>query len=132
MSVNKVILLGNVSSDVKTKEFSDGGKIASFGFATNDRAYKLKDGTEIPEKVEFHNVVLKNGLAGVAEKYIKKGDKLYLEGKICTRIYESNGVKNYMTEIIVSVMEMLSSKKSDETQQPQHQQFVEQPNDLPF
>ena len=114
MSVNKIILLGNVGKDPEVKEFSDGGKVANFSLATTERAFKLQNGTEIPEKTEWHNLTVKGGLAKVAEQYVKKGTKLYVEGKIRTRSYETNGEKRYITEIHVSEFEMLGGSQSSE------------------
>ena len=112
MSVNKVTLLGNVCHEPKIKAFDNGGKVAQFSLATNKRAFKTKDGREIPEQTEFHNIVInKKGLAEVAEKYVKKGDKLYIEGELRTRKYaDANGAERYITEVYVNEMEMLSSK----------------------
>ena len=114
MSVNRVILLGNVGKDPEVKEFSDGGKVANFSLATTERAFKLQNGTEIPEKTEWHNLTVKGGLAKVAEQYVKRGTKLYVEGKIRTRSYETNGEKRYITEIHVSEFEMLGGNQSSE------------------
>lgn len=113
MSVNKVTLLGNCCADPKVTVFPDGGKVAQLTLATNKRAYKTKDGRDVPEKAEFHNIVLqRTNLAEVAEKYVKKGDKLYLEGELRTRKYtDSNGIDRYVTEIYVDVMELLSARK---------------------
>lgn len=136
MSINKVTLLGNVCQDPKINTFDNGGKVAQFSLATNKRAFKTKEGKEIPERVEYHNIVINvTGLADVAEKYIKKGDKLYLEGELRTRSYDdSNGVKRYVTEIYVSVMEMLTPKK-DGNNGSQQQPIAPPPqnnDDCPF
>ena len=117
MSVNKVILLGNVGKDPDVKRFDNGGIIASFSIATTDRSYKLNSGIEVPERTEWHNIVMSNKLAEIAEKYVHKGDKLYVEGKIRTRSYDDQkGIKRYLTEIYVDSMQMLSCKS--ESQQP--------------
>ena len=114
MSVNKVILMGHVGKDPEVTVFENGGVVAQFTFATTDRAFKNKNGDEIPERTEWHNIVLQNGLAKVAEQYVKKGDKLYIEGKLRTRNYDdSNGVKRYITEVYGTNMEMLTPKKDD-------------------
>ena len=118
MSVNKIILLGNVGKDPEVKEFSDGGKVANFSLATTERAFKLQNGTEIPEKTEWHNLTVKGGLAKVAEQYVKKGTKLYVEGKIRTRSYETNGEKRYITEVHVSELEMLGGNQRSEAAAP--------------
>lgn len=114
MSVNKVILMGHVGKDPEVTVFENGGTVAQFTLATTDRAFKNKNGDEIPERTEWHNIVLQNGLAKVAEQYVKKGDKLYIEGKLRTRNYDdSNGVKRYITEVYGTNMEMLTPKKDD-------------------
>lgn len=118
MSVNKVILMGNVGKDPKYKDFDNGSSVAQFMLATTDRAFKTANGTEVPERTEWHNIVLQNGLAKIAKEYVKKGDKLYIEGKIRTRSYEdNNGVKRYVTEVYGYNMEMLSPKKNGQTTQ---------------
>lgn len=133
MSVNKSILIGNVGK-VETKVF-EWGKVTTLSLATTDKGYKTKDGKDIPDKTEWHNVVLTNSLAEVAEKYVSVGDKLYIEGKIRYRGYDSNGATKYITEIIGQSMEMLTPKvKQAEQAPPQQTQEVqgEQDNDLPF
>lgn len=111
MAVNKVILLGNVGKDPEVRYLDTGVAVANLTLATTERGYKLKNGTEVPERTEWHNIVLWRGLAETAEKYVHKGDKLYIEGKIRTRNYDDqNGVKRYVTEIFADAMEMLSPK----------------------
>ena len=113
MSVNKVILIGNVGKDPEVRYLDSGVAVATFPLATSDRAYTLANGTQVPERTEWHNIVLWRGLAETAEKYVHKGDKLYLEGKIRTRSYDDQaGVKRYVTEIFVESMEMLSPKST--------------------
>lgn len=123
MSVNKVTLLGNVGKDPEVKYLDSGVALATFSLATTDRAYTMSNGTQVPERTEWHNLVLWRGLAEVAEKFVHKGDKLYVEGKIRTRSYEDKeGVKRYTTEIFVENMEMLSAKGASAPQatQPTH------------
>lgn len=143
MSVNKVILLGNVCEDPRIKVFNNGGKVAQFTLATNSRAYKAKDGKEIPEKAEFHNVVISaSGLVNVAEQYIKRGHKVYIEGELRNRTYEDgDGVKRFITEVIAHTMELLTPKAESKTaEQPQNGTYKPQPKreaepgdyDLPF
>lgn len=118
MSVNKVILMGNVGKDPEYKDLDNGGSVAKFTLATTDRAFQTANGTEVPERTEWHNIVLQNGLAKIAKEYVKKGNKLYIEGKIRTRSYEdNNGVKRYVTEVYGYNMEMLSPKKDGQTTQ---------------
>ena len=111
MSVNKVILIGNVGRDPEVRYLDSGIAVASLPLATTDRAYTLANGTQVPERTDWHNLVLWRGLAETAEKYVHKGDKLYVEGKIRTRSYDDQtGAKRYVTEIFVDSMEMLSPR----------------------
>ncbi|WP_291581633.1 single-stranded DNA-binding protein [Bacteroides sp.] len=113
MSVNKVILLGNVGKDPEVRYLDTGIAVATFPLATTDRAYTLANGTQVPERTEWHNLVLWRGLAETAEKYVHKGDKLYIEGKIRSRSYDDQtGAKRYITEIFVDNMEMLTPKNT--------------------
>ncbi len=113
MSVNKVILIGNVGRDPEVRYLDSGIAVASLPLATTDRAYTLANGTQVPERTEWHNLVLWRGLAETAEKYVHKGDKLYVEGKIRTRSYDDQtGAKRYVTEIFVDSMEMLSPRET--------------------
>jgi single-strand DNA-binding protein len=110
--LNKVTLIGNLTRDVEVKEFQDGGKVAQFGIATNERGYTTKDGREIPATVEYHNIVMKGKFAEVAAKYLRKGSKVYLEGKLKTRNYDNTqGQKVYITEIHAGSMIMLGGKE---------------------
>ena len=119
MSVNKVILMGNVGKDPDVKTFDNGGVVAQFPLATTKRGFKTKDGKEVPERTEWHNIVLSNGLAKVAEQYVKKGDKLYIEGELRTRSYEDNNrVKHFITEVYGYDMEMLTPKKDGQSSAP--------------
>jgi len=109
MSVNKVILIGNVGKDPDVRYLDTGIAVATFSLATTDRAYTLQNGTQVPERTEWHNIVLWRGLAQTAEKYVRKGDKLYIEGKIRSRSYDDqNGIKRTIVEIFADNMEMLT------------------------
>ena len=101
MSINKVILLGNVGGDPVIRSTQDGKKIATFSLATSE-SWKNKNG-EKQEKVQWHNVVIfSEGLANVVEKYIKKGTKLFVEGSLQTRKWkDKSGVEKYITEIVL-------------------------------
>ena len=111
MSVNKVILLGHTGKAPDFKELDNGGCVATFSLATTKRGFTTKDGQQVPERTEWHNIVLQNGLAKVAKQYVKKGDRLYIEGELRTRSYDdANGVKRYVTEIFATYMEMLTPK----------------------
>lgn len=115
MSVNKVILIGNVGRDPEVRYLDSGVAVATFPLATSERGYTLQNGTQVPERTEWHNIVLWRGLAEVAEKYVHKGDRLYIEGKIRTRSYDDqNGVKRFVTEIFADNMEMLSVRAASQ------------------
>ncbi len=110
--VNKVILVGNLGKDPEVRYLEGGIAVAKFPLATSE-SYKGKDGQKV-EQTEWHNVVLWRGLAEIAEKYLHKGNSVFIEGKIRTRSWEDKeGNKRYATEIVGDNMTMLS-KKSDE------------------
>jgi single-strand DNA-binding protein len=109
MSVNKVILIGNVGREPNVRYVDRDVAVASVSLATSDRAYTLPNGTQVPERTEWHNLVFWRGLAQTVEKYVHKGDKLYIEGSIHSRSYDDqNGVRRTVVEIYVENMEMLS------------------------
>ena len=136
MSVNKVILIGNVGREPNVRYIERDVAVASLSLATSDRAYTLPNGTQVPERTEWHNLVFWRGLAQTVEKYVHKGDKLYVEGSIHSRSYDDqNGVRRTVVEIWVDNMEMLSRQSQPTAQpaQPTAQQSV-QPTDnqVPF
>lgn len=111
--VNKVILIGNLGKDPEIRQLETGVKVASFSMATTE-SYKGKDGNRV-DQTEWHNIVLWRGLAEVAEKYLKKGNTVYVEGKIRTRSWEDKeGNKRYTTEIIGDNMTMIGGRKDQE------------------
>lgn len=111
MSVNKVILIGNVGRDPEMKYFDNDVAKANFTLATSERGYTTAGGTQVPERTEWHNIVCWRGLAQIAEKFVKKGTLLYVEGKIRSRSYDDqNGVKRYITEVVADNLELLSRK----------------------
>lgn len=113
MSVNKVILVGNVGRDPDVRFVDSNIAVATFPLATTERGYTLANGTQVPDRTEWHNIVMWRGLAEICEKYVRKGDKLYVEGKIRTRSYDDQkGIKHYITEIYADNMEMLTPKQA--------------------
>ena len=115
-SVNKVILVGNLGRDPEVRFSQAGNKIVNFSLATSER-WKDKSSGEQREKTEWHRVVVfDDRLADVAEKYLKKGAKVYLEGQLQTRDYEKEGQKHYVTEVVLQrfrgVLTMLDSRGS--------------------
>ena len=104
--INKVILVGNLGKDPEVRTVQSGAQVARFSLATSE-SYTNKEGQRI-ENTEWHNVVLWRGLATVAEKYLKKGNKVYIEGKLRNRQYEDkDGNKKYTTEIEATDMLLL-------------------------
>jgi len=109
-SLNKVMLIGNLGDVVKLHRFEDGGCIGRFPIATNEN-YTNKVTGEKVSNTEWHNVVVRNKAAEICEKYLNKGDKIYVEGKIKTRKWQSeDGVQRYSTEIHVNEFNFLSNK----------------------
>ena len=109
--MQKVILIGNLGKDPEVKTFDNGGKVANFSVGVTERGYKTKEGKEIPDHTEWFNCVARNGFAGVVEQYVKKGNKVYVAGKLRTREYnKQDGNKGYMTELNVEELELLTPK----------------------
>ena len=109
MAVNKVILIGNVGKDPEIR-YVDAKPVATFSFATTERAYTNANGVSGPEKTEWHNIVMWGKNAEFAEKYIRKGAKLYIEGKIRYRVWEDrNTIKHNVTEIYADTFDFLGS-----------------------
>lgn len=135
--VNKVILVGNVGK-IETRYTQDGKPITNLSLATSE-TWKDKQGQK-QEKTEWHNCALFGGVAGVAETYVKKGSKLYLEGKLQTREWEKDGVKRYSTEVVIDgfngVMQMLDGrqdKPAESRPQKQKGDYADEfDDDLPF
>lgn len=110
MSVNKVILVGNVGRDPEVRYLDKDVAVANFTLATTERGFTAQNGTQIPERTEWHNVVAWRGLATLSEKYIKKGSQIYVEGKLQTRSWEKDGVKRYTTEVYAETIQLLGKK----------------------
>lgn len=104
-SVNKVILIGNLGADPEVKSFQNGGKICNLRIATSE-TWKDRQTGERKERTEWHTVVLQSeGLVGVAERYLRKGSKVYIEGSLRTRKWQdNNGNDRYTTEVSVGGM----------------------------
>jgi len=104
--VNKVILIGRLGKDPEVRHLENGATVANFSLATSE-VYRDRQTGEKREVTEWHNVVLWRGLAEVVEKYVKKGDMIYVEGKLRTRSWEKDGVTRYTTEVVGDNMTML-------------------------
>lgn len=113
MSLNKVILIGNVGRDPEVQHFDGGNAVANFSLATTERGYKLSNGTEVPERTEWHRIVVRKDQVPFVEKWVKKGSSVYVEGKIRSRSYEDkNGMKRDVYEIVCDKIEFFGSKRS--------------------
>ncbi|MBX2944545.1 MAG: single-stranded DNA-binding protein [Cyclobacteriaceae bacterium] len=109
--VNKVILVGRLGKDPEVRNLDSGVAVANFSIATSE-TYRDKTTNEKKEITEWHNIVLWRGLAEIAQKYLHKGDMVYIEGKLRTRSWEKEGVTRYITEVVADNMTMLSTKSS--------------------
>ena len=112
-TVNKVILIGNLGDDIKMHYFDDKNSIGRFPLATSESYINKQTGEKITT-TDWHNLVVRNKLAEICEKYLTKGDKVYAEGKLKNRQWEQDGIKRYSTEIFVTEMTFLSTKKNTE------------------
>ena len=142
MSVNKVILVGNVGRDPETKHLDKGIAVSNFSLATTEN-YTSKTGEKV-STTEWHNIVAWRGLAEVVEKYVKKGSQLYMEGRLRTRTYEKDGIKHYATEIYADTIQLLGKREGQaeipgQPAQSEQLQAVSEPDfsqpeedDLPF
>ena len=111
-SVNKVILIGNLGKDPEVRHLEGGVAVARFPIATSE-TFKDKNGQR-QERTEWHNIVVWRGLAEVAEKYLRKGNSVFIEGKIRTNSYQDKeGVQRYSTEIVADNMTMLGGRGGD-------------------
>ena len=131
--VNKVIILGNLGQDPETKHLPSGSAVTNISVATSE-TWKDKDSGEKKEKTEWHRIVAFNRLAEIIGQYLKKGSKVYIEGKLQTRKWQDkDGNDRYSTEIVASEMQMLDGKSQEPRQDMQQGEPAKQPtkNDFP-
>lgn len=123
--MNKVMLIGNVGQEPTVRYLDNGVCVASVRLATTERGYTLQNGTQVPDRTEWHSLIFWRKQAETVEKYVHKGDKLYVEGKIQSRKYDDRqGVSHQVVEIMVDQMEMLTPRSagtSDSTSTPSQQ-----------
>lgn len=106
------MLIGNVGKDPEVRYFEADQAVAQLTLATTERGYTLQNGTRVPDHTDWHNIVFYRGLAKVVEKYVHKGDKLYVEGRLRYRTYDDQrGIKRHVTEVLADNMELLSPKR---------------------
>ena len=137
-TLNKVMLIGHVGDVIKMHYFEGGGCVGRFPLAT-DETYTNKQTKQRVSNTEWHNIVLRNKAAEICEKYLAKGDKIYIEGRIKTRKWQDDmGKDRYSTEIQATDFTFLTTKKESENNEQQNntninpEQSPEDDNDLPF
>jgi len=109
--MNKVMLIGYVGKDPDVRYYDTDQAVAQFSLATTERGYVLQNGTKVPDHTDWHTVLAWSGLAKIVEKYVHKGDRLYIEGRLRYRSYDDHkGLRRYVTEILAENMELLSPK----------------------
>lgn len=109
--MNKVMLIGNVGKEPEVRYYDADQAVAQFPLATTERGYTLQNGTKVPDHTDWHNIVMWRGLAKLAERYVHKGDKVYIEGRIRYRSFDApNGQRRFVTEIYAENMELLTPK----------------------
>ena len=112
--MNKAMLIGNVGKDPDVRYYEQDQAVAQVSLATTERGYTLQNGTQVPDHTDWHTVLLWKRLAEVVERYVHKGDKLYVEGRIRYTSYDDKkGQRQYATEIWADNIEMLTPKKID-------------------
>lgn len=116
-SVNKVILIGNVGGDPEVRYLDRGAAIANFNLATTERGYIMQNGTQVPDRTEWHSIVLFRNLAEWSERYLKKGMKVYVEGKLQTRRWEKDGQLRQRTEIVAENIQILYRPQQQQQQE---------------
>lgn len=135
--MNKVMLIGNVGKEPEVRYYDRDMAVAQVLLATTERGYTLQNGTQVPERTDWHTILLYRGMAKVVERYVHKGDKLYIEGKLRYRTYDDNrGIRKTVAEILAENMELLTPKKSQQTTEPKKEESAgaeENPTgELPF
>ena len=111
MSLNKVMLIGNVGKDPEIRYIDNGVCTATMSLATTTPGYTLQNGTQVPERTEWHRIVLWRKLAEIVERYVHKGEKIYIEGQLRTRSFTDNkGATRYVTEIWADNLELLGGR----------------------
>ncbi len=118
--MNKVMLIGNVGQEPEIRYYEQDQAVAKVSLATTERGYTLQNGTQVPDHTDWHTLVFYRQLAKIVERYVHKGDKLYVEGRLRYRAYDTQkGERRYVTEIYVDNMEMLSPKPQTGTITPE-------------
>lgn len=134
--MNKIMLIGNVGKEPVVRYYDHDQAVATLSLATTERGYTLQNGTQVPDRTDWHNIVLYRGLAKIVERYVHKGDKLYIEGRIHYRSYDDQkGIRHYVTEVYAENMELLSPKPVRTSTQEQGtvaEDNIQTDNEAPF
>lgn len=144
-SLNRATLCGNIGSEPKITPLQNGNKCAQFTLATSEPAYTLSNGTQVPEKTEWHNIVVWGSNASIVERFLQKGAQVYLEGKLHTRKYAGkDGIERYVTEIVADNIVLLRGNMKEQAaaeqpatataqaNAPAQVDAAEKKDDLPF
>ena len=138
-SICQLLLIGNCGKDPEVRTLENGVKVATFSVATSTGGYTKSDGTEVPEKTSWHNVIAWRGLAEIAEKYLHKGDKVTVMGTISYREYEKDGIKHYITDILAYDIILMGKSETSRppvtsSDAPAREDFppMQNTDDLPF
>lgn len=138
-SICQVLIIGNCGKDPEVRTLENDAKVATFSVATSTGGYTKTDGTVVPEKTSWHNVVAWRGLAEIAEKYLHKGDKVTIMGTISYREYEKDGIKHYITDILAYDIILMGKSETSRppvtsSDAPAREDFppMQNTDDLPF
>ena len=135
--MNKVILIGNVGLEPEVRYYDADQAVARIRLATTEKGYTLPNGTQVPERTEWHRIVLWRRLAEIVERYVRKGEKIYIEGQLRTRSYtDKKGATRYVTEVWADNLELLGGRPAAAqpaaTQTAATPQQAQQPSASPF
>jgi single-strand DNA-binding protein len=130
-TINKVILIGNLGKDPQTKVFDNGNKLCNFSIATTEN-WTDKNTGEKKSKTDWHNISVGGKLADICDRFLKKGSKVYVEGKLSYREYEKNGEKRIFTEIKASSITFMGGNNNDNSSNYSAPEPTNEPDDLPF
>lgn len=135
--MNKVMLIGNVGKEPDVRYYAADQAVAHVSLATTERGYTLPNGTQVPDRTDWHALTFSRGLAKVVERYVHKGDKLYVEGRIrYSNIEDKRGMRQLVTDILVDNMEMLTPKTAEQragqTPSPSAPEPEKDNTELPF
>lgn len=130
-TINKVILIGNLGKDPQTKKFDNGNKLCNFSIATTEN-WTDKNTGEKKSKTDWHNISVGGKLADICDRFLNKGSKVYVEGKLSYREYEKDGEKRIFTEVKASSITFMGGNNNDNSSNYSAPEPTNEPDDLPF